>query len=180
MPLRFGTLVVFTDGTDRAHRASIEDVTRDARRRRQHVRDLRHRRRPGGRQRAAVAHRPIGDVRVAEQGRRAARVRRDLGAHRVGVEEVLPALVLLAEPRGRTRGRGRGERRREQRPARLPVQRHRLRAELRSQPEAGVRHGHTRGRRRRRRPGTRRRRCSGPPPQSGPPAKGGATWAPKR
>ena len=28
MPLRFGTLVVFTDGTDRAHRASPEDVTR--------------------------------------------------------------------------------------------------------------------------------------------------------
>ena len=28
LPLRFGTLVVFTDGTDRAHRASEEDVTR--------------------------------------------------------------------------------------------------------------------------------------------------------
>jgi len=28
LPLRFGTLVVFTDGTDRAHRASQEDVTR--------------------------------------------------------------------------------------------------------------------------------------------------------
>ena len=28
VPLRFGTLVVFTDGTDRAHRASIDDVTR--------------------------------------------------------------------------------------------------------------------------------------------------------
>jgi von Willebrand factor type A domain len=28
VPLRFGTLVVFTDGTDRAHRASPEDVTR--------------------------------------------------------------------------------------------------------------------------------------------------------
>jgi len=27
VPLRFGTLVVFTDGTDRAHRASPEDVT---------------------------------------------------------------------------------------------------------------------------------------------------------
>src|SRR6185436_9697432 len=26
VPLRFGTLVVFTDGTDRAHRASPEDV----------------------------------------------------------------------------------------------------------------------------------------------------------
>ena len=26
VPLRFGTLVVFTDGTDRAHRASAEDV----------------------------------------------------------------------------------------------------------------------------------------------------------
>ena len=35
VPLRFGTLVVFTDGTDRAHRASIEDVDADARRRRQ-------------------------------------------------------------------------------------------------------------------------------------------------
>jgi hypothetical protein len=28
VPLRFGTLVVFTDGTDRAHRASAEDVDR--------------------------------------------------------------------------------------------------------------------------------------------------------
>jgi von Willebrand factor type A domain len=28
LPLRFGTLVVFTDGTDRAHRASPDDVTR--------------------------------------------------------------------------------------------------------------------------------------------------------
>jgi hypothetical protein len=28
VPLRFGTLVVFTDGTDRAHRASPDDVTR--------------------------------------------------------------------------------------------------------------------------------------------------------
>jgi hypothetical protein len=28
VPLRFGTLVVFTDGTDRAHRASAEDVAR--------------------------------------------------------------------------------------------------------------------------------------------------------
>jgi hypothetical protein len=28
VPLRFGTLVVFTDGTDRAHRASAEDVTK--------------------------------------------------------------------------------------------------------------------------------------------------------
>ena len=28
VPLRFGTLVVFTDGTDRAHRASADDVTR--------------------------------------------------------------------------------------------------------------------------------------------------------
>ena len=28
LPLRFGTLVVFTDGTDRAHRASADDVTR--------------------------------------------------------------------------------------------------------------------------------------------------------
>jgi hypothetical protein len=28
VPLRFGTLVVFTDGTDRAHRASPEDVTK--------------------------------------------------------------------------------------------------------------------------------------------------------
>jgi hypothetical protein len=28
VPLRFGTLVVFTDGTDRAHRASPEDVSR--------------------------------------------------------------------------------------------------------------------------------------------------------
>ncbi len=28
LPLRFGTLVVFTDGTDRAHRASEDDVTR--------------------------------------------------------------------------------------------------------------------------------------------------------
>jgi hypothetical protein len=28
VPLRFGTLVVFTDGTDRAHRASVEDVER--------------------------------------------------------------------------------------------------------------------------------------------------------
>jgi hypothetical protein len=28
VPLRFGTLVVFTDGTDRAHRASAEDVSR--------------------------------------------------------------------------------------------------------------------------------------------------------
>ena len=28
VPLRFGTLVVFTDGTDRAHRAAPEDVTR--------------------------------------------------------------------------------------------------------------------------------------------------------
>ena len=28
VPLRFGTLVVFTDGTDRAHRASAEDVER--------------------------------------------------------------------------------------------------------------------------------------------------------
>jgi hypothetical protein len=28
VPLRFGTLVVFTDGTDRAHRANPDDVTR--------------------------------------------------------------------------------------------------------------------------------------------------------
>ena len=38
--------------------------------------------------------------------------------HRGGVEAVLPAFVLLAEPRGRARGRDRGERRRDQRPAR--------------------------------------------------------------
>src|SRR4030095_961713 len=28
VPLRFGTLVVFTDGTDRAHRASPDDVNK--------------------------------------------------------------------------------------------------------------------------------------------------------
>jgi hypothetical protein len=47
------------DGTDRAHRASADDVTRtlDAA---AAVRDLRHRRRPGGRRQAAVAHRRSG------------------------------------------------------------------------------------------------------------------------
>ena len=108
VPLRFGTLVVFTDGTDRAHRASDRGRDARARRRRQHVRHLRHRRRPGGRQQAAVAHRPVGDVRVAEQGRRAARVRRDLGAHRGGVEEASTCCrIARRAARANTRSRSR-------------------------------------------------------------------------
>ena len=162
-PLKFGTLVVFTDGTDRANRVPADDMQQHIKR--EAVRRLRHR--PRRRDQAAAArghrqerHRDGGGQDRHRQGVRRRR-REGRGAH----EELLPALLLLAVARRQARGphrggrQGRPERQRAHREPQERLRRDGLRAGLRSEHAAELRrHQGRRARRRRRRQGQGRRR----------------------
>ena len=174
VPLRFGTLVVFTDGTDRAHRASAEEVGQalDS---------------AGFETYVIGAGQEVDKAQLSRIGRSgtfASQNPADVqngfdeirGAHRGVVAQVLPAVVLLAVARGRARGRDRGPRGRRERAARLPLQRPGLRPELRSQPASRVRRPPPAPD-----PAPERRgaiaRAGGPEPHGGGASRGRAPWA---
>jgi hypothetical protein len=135
LPLRFGTLVVFTDGTDHAARVSRKPCTACSTMWTSRSTPSRSARRSTTRR---SGHRAQWNLHVEESGGHPQGLRRDRGAGRGLLAALLPAVVLHASARRRTQRGDRSGQGRDAGPPGLRFQSRWLWSQLRPEPEAGV------------------------------------------
>jgi hypothetical protein len=129
-PLKFGTLVIFSDGTDRAARFSRDEMTGEiSKDQYRGLRALRDRRRRGDQEGRPRRRRPRRHRARHRPGRGQERLRAGRRSHREAHQALLPAQLLHPRPQGQARG---PHHRQQQGPqgqglARVGLQRRRLR-----------------------------------------------------